>query len=82
MSVKRYFAETCPDFEFFWPNGVPADAKRWCLECIHLANSCPTKEEHDKEDYRCEIHIREVKRLAWLEANKKGQVKLLECVIG
>lgn len=70
------YAEQCPDFVFFWPNGVPDYAKKWCLECIHLANTCPSKEEHEKQNYRCEIPSREAKRKTFYECKDKRQTLL------
>ena len=54
------------------PNGIPKDAQRTCIECIHLDES-----QLEKQKIRCSKIDREAKRAMWLYVMRdKGQSNL------
>jgi hypothetical protein len=67
------YALICPDFKFFWPNGVPDTAKRCCNECINLDE---TSQETIRAN-KCLIKERERKKKAYYEGHTKGQQYLI-----
>jgi hypothetical protein len=73
--VKEY-AEVCRDFHFYYPNGIPDDAKRCCLECINLDESKLSKEAHEKHDYHCQLQERETKKKIFQDCFLQGQRRL------
>jgi hypothetical protein len=73
--MKNY-AHICPNFQYYYPNGVPAYAQRRCLECINLDEKHLSKEVYEKQAYRCLLPDREKKKNAWKEAQAKGQRRL------
>lgn len=60
------YAEKCSNFKFYYPNGVPDDAKRRCEECINL-------DEKQLGETHCQIPFQEMRRKAFEEAKTKGQ---------
>lgn len=74
------YAEICNDFKFYYPNGIPKDAKRCCFECIYLDESKLKGDDRDLADkIRCLKNDREAKRAMWKSAEQDSkQKKLLE----
>ena len=75
MSAKDY-GEICQSFPFYYPNGIPKDAKRCCFECANLDENYLTQTIHETQNYRCLIREREIKKNAWKEGRVKGQQTL------
>ena len=71
-AIVKDYAEICCDFKFYYPNGIPKDAQRTCIECIHLDES-----QLEKQKIRCSKIDREAKRAMWLYVMRdKGQSNL------
>ena len=79
MITMKDYAEICNDFKFYYPNGIPKDAKRCCFECIYLDES-KLKGDRDLADkIHCLKNDREAKRAMWKSAEQDSkQLKLLE----
>lgn len=76
VTVKEY-AEVCRDFKFYYPNGIPAEAKRCCLECINLDESQLSSEAHKNNDFHCLLQEREIKKKIFQDCFLKGQQRLI-----
>ena len=75
-NIVLEYATICPDFKFYYPNGIPDEAKRCCLECIHLDENHLSQEIHKKQDYWCLYGFRQLRKKAWIESQNIQQVKL------
>ena len=75
LNSKEY-AEQCSDFKFYYPNGIPADAIRCCVECINLNEEYLSKEIFATKDFRCNIPERQKKILLFKASQLTNQKRL------
>lgn len=69
--TKKEYAEVCNDFSHC--PGVPIDRGKFCLACLNYYQTDPKV----WDSWKCCIPAQEIRRKAHIEAQVKGQTRLI-----